>query len=1301
MTDERSAMATTPVHTDKAGTDADADTTESLFVDAPLLQPLDVDEDATEAADEDENYAVLEDEEFLADDTKAGAEQAFTNLPKEKDAELEQEQERQEQVQEKQWQEQAQQPSRVEWMRQQLARPLGTGTKSSVRSNNIDADGFSHTALIRVSSSIDLPEEEKQQMTAEVTTLREARKHHIEEKEKEFKESESQGMNRPVIVGTCQKFCPHLEVLERTLDNTVSAIEKKVGKTFKNYRRNVAGDDITALSEEIRPCSVLREAMDVLVNSVADLEGEQFFTLYSFMRDRSRSIRQDAKFQNLTDAVYASILENQIRFFILAGHRLCNHPQFTRGQNSVQMEDCFSSLKQCYLAMARQGQPCPNRAEFLLYMLLGLPSAEFINSLCQLPKDTSSTHEVKLAVETWKALFGMNWSRFFRQIVVRAPYLAACCMHVHFAHIRVNALHVLARALKKGDSLPLDDVASMLCFNDTKEAQTFLSHFGLEFRSGAVILGGADWPEEQDQLPPEFVCNLIENKVRGLPVRIILSGGTAATAAAAASVMPASVHQIAVATTFPQPPQRAVAVLTRAAPAELLNPLDQPAAPIRLNRPESRPQRTTAEPVTVVRPQPAKQPAPPEASLLFQAEASHPAPLLDLFGPPVSATHQAPLLNLFGPPAGAKPGIAPARPTVRRLIGRWDARAMVGQWSQPRGGCTDPDDLHHAIAVGAGSLMPAVLLEKRLHLHKTDLRGIHSYVAAKWPRARIPPLQATTRASREELAKKLCDVLNQVLPAELSIAVEAEEAERNAGMVPEPRREALAAALPAFPQPPVVAGASTMTPLAFALPTAFALPAAPPAEPAAPVPFHVPTSAPLPFQVPASVPPPVPAPAPLFPPPLPISFAPAPTVALVAVAELAAPPAVAEQKQEEEQAAAAAAVAVAEAAEAEMQAEAVRESPAQVMQRLLEAAQRLRIRNSGDDEESVADSARTAFEAPLDVPPAVYEPLLGRLGPDIPMYWKLLVLVPEEVYNPTVVDFVKNKLAHDPNAVSDLHVLSMYTAAQYSAAPITVTVCCVSLHDDQQLILRELRGTAGVILVLPDITPAGMESCAAAMRGIADLFVLSTTPTPLLVVYAASAPVNEVDRRLKLEGFDLLPRRVENLGAAHVLRSTAEGADRASATLMRGLLWLAERAAPAPRLLCGSLQELLTQKMEDHLFPLFANVYARVSPVDCVLKFNALLACVATELADDALANLSWPIYQLSMLGDDSYGEFPPQEWNTPENLQQLRDMLTALVLPQPTVSSDDDAATGTFSFQQSGEKNYPDAPLCQNSIVQ
>ncbi|CEG76223.1 hypothetical protein RMATCC62417_11152 [Rhizopus microsporus] len=122
------------------------------------------------------------------------------------------------------------------------------------------------------------------------------------------------------FVGTCQTKCPEFEIVKRSLDNEIDKLELDEydnvnrGRVVKAYRKSVAEND-QLLPSDVRCPKALVSTLDYLIDE--KLSKNPLKECHAFIRDRTRSIRQDFTLQNIRNEVAVEVYERIARIHIL------------------------------------------------------------------------------------------------------------------------------------------------------------------------------------------------------------------------------------------------------------------------------------------------------------------------------------------------------------------------------------------------------------------------------------------------------------------------------------------------------------------------------------------------------------------------------------------------------------------------------------------------------------------------------------------------------------------------------------------------------------------------------------------------------------------------------------------------------------------------------------------------------------------------------------------------------------------------------------------------------------------------
>ncbi|GAA6054511.1 hypothetical protein JCM3770_005821 [Rhodotorula araucariae] len=464
--------------------------------------------------------------------------------------------------------------------------------------------------------------------------------------------------------GTCEEMCPEWEREEREYQNNVDPLERYPGtmridpaRAVKAFHRPAAGND-QPLPSDVRPPAVLHSTLDYLFHTL--LPTLPLATTHPFIRDRTRSIRQDFTVQNVRGQSAIECNERIARYHILAVGALREQSGFSESQELEQLRKVLKSLNEFYddARMSGTAVPSPNEAEFRAYNLLThlrdpdiiwstelLPHALFVHPLLQRALALHRLAQRATLTRGERAAPGA-FARFFKLVGdAGTPYLFACILSTHFSDIRRGALEALRGAfLRQHSAFPLTTLAKMLGCDDEADARRVCEQLGLVVRADE---NGAAVAEIHKQavlkagtLKPRVSKRLVEGKRGSMPYQDVIDG--AASGPAAVTALPAA----------PAPAQRATFSF---APPSSTAPAPVPAAPFSF---APRPSAATPIPSPFESPALGASPAPLPAVNGLNAAAPAFVPSFS-FAPP-SAAPTAPVSPAPPAPVAVPPSFPPA-----------------------------------------------------------------------------------------------------------------------------------------------------------------------------------------------------------------------------------------------------------------------------------------------------------------------------------------------------------------------------------------------------------------------------------------------------------------------------------------------------------------------------------------------------------------------------------------------------------------------------------------------------------------
>ncbi|KAG0202955.1 hypothetical protein BGX33_009375 [Mortierella sp. NVP41] len=323
-------------------------------------------------------------------------------------------------------------------------------------------------------------------------------------------------------------------------------------RAVKKYPRSEAGAE-PPLPSDVRPPEVLLSTLDYLIKEVAS-EGD-LADSHGFVRDRTRSIRMDFTLQNSRGIEAVQAHEIIARYHILCIHQLCELTTFNNQQEMEQLRKVLMSLQEFYDDLRAEGIPCPNEAEFRAYHILShLRDPDMIRQAQRLPLHIFQDPYIQVAAEM-HALTRRNndfrrrakvqseaspnfFSRFFKLVAGPATtYLMACILETYFVEIRKGALKALNKCyLEQHGGIPVEELATILGFDDADECITNCTEYGLELANpyhSAVVFGKKDpstrrriFKEDAVALAPHRNERIVEVKRQDYTTAQIIYGQT-------------------------------------------------------------------------------------------------------------------------------------------------------------------------------------------------------------------------------------------------------------------------------------------------------------------------------------------------------------------------------------------------------------------------------------------------------------------------------------------------------------------------------------------------------------------------------------------------------------------------------------------------------------------------------------------------------------------------------------------------------------------------------------------------------
>ncbi|KAG2229504.1 hypothetical protein INT48_002410 [Thamnidium elegans] len=298
--------------------------------------------------------------------------------------------------------------------------------------------------------------------------------------------------------GSCTLKCPEFEMLERDMQNDLDDLEKDAegnidpDKAVKKYRRSAGGGE-QPLSSDVHTPAALNKTLDYLVDNI--LANNSIEKCHKFVRDRTRSIRQDFTLQNIRDLDAVATHERIARFHILSLHEMCEYDEgtFSLSQEMEQLHKTLISLMEFYDDLRDKGIETENEAEFRAYHIISqIKDEDIVQRSIRLPVYIFKSQYITRAL-TFRALSQRNneiletpsrrnkpenievcqnfYLHFFMLIAdPGTSFLMACLLETHFSEVRKYALKAMdAFYMMKAGGAQAEHVRQVLAYDTIKQ----------------------------------------------------------------------------------------------------------------------------------------------------------------------------------------------------------------------------------------------------------------------------------------------------------------------------------------------------------------------------------------------------------------------------------------------------------------------------------------------------------------------------------------------------------------------------------------------------------------------------------------------------------------------------------------------------------------------------------------------------------------------------------------------------------------------------------------------------------------
>ncbi|CAJ1362115.1 unnamed protein product [Effrenium voratum] len=348
------------------------------------------------------------------------------------------------------------------------------------------------------------------------------------------------------MIGELVGMCSRDEAKEREMTRQLDKFEWKKGTdprqpevdlrlACKKYQRSSA--DKAYKSQDVRSLDACWKTMEYLMREILDFDSNPkpgyaiqaipYIEVYSFLRDRTRSIRVDLHLQqprSTTQRIFVETHECCLRFEMLSLYLLLG-----RGQNKEATEkydtklglkaisQTIEPLLNAYQAIHEKqlaksilaeamggfglddddqedyGSPFEMASRrYIVLLLMSFAPDEVSSHLSKMHRELLMHPLVSFATEVYAAFHTENYARFLR-MYREADFLSAVAMSGVADLARMRALWLLVRTYPQqvGDKIALGKLKNILAFASDDHAKSFLAFHGLQIVIDKEWAGGA------------------------------------------------------------------------------------------------------------------------------------------------------------------------------------------------------------------------------------------------------------------------------------------------------------------------------------------------------------------------------------------------------------------------------------------------------------------------------------------------------------------------------------------------------------------------------------------------------------------------------------------------------------------------------------------------------------------------------------------------------------------------------------------------------------------------------------------
>jgi len=360
-----------------------------------------------------------------------------------------------------------------------------------------------------------------------------------------FNDGEGAFFDGGPIIGELVEMCSREEAREREQTRQLDKLEWKIGTdprhpevnltlTTKKYQRSSA--DKAYRSQDVRTLEACWRTMEYLMTEILDFDCNPkppyavqdipYIEVYSYLRDRTRSVRVDLHLQqprSTTQRTFVETHECCLRFemlslFLLSGGTGGSTEKYDEKLGLKAISQTIEPLLNSYQAVrdkqfaksilaeamgdlglddadedkeySSPWEPATRR--YIVLLLMSFSPDELLTHLAKLSKEMLAHPVVNFATQVYAAFQTDDYGRFLR-LYRNADFLTAVAMSGVADLARLRALWLLFRTYPHpvGDKVALSRMRNFLAFASDAHARSFLAFHGIRIVEDASVDSGA------------------------------------------------------------------------------------------------------------------------------------------------------------------------------------------------------------------------------------------------------------------------------------------------------------------------------------------------------------------------------------------------------------------------------------------------------------------------------------------------------------------------------------------------------------------------------------------------------------------------------------------------------------------------------------------------------------------------------------------------------------------------------------------------------------------------------------------